>query len=285
MLNFQIERLCSFIPPSRKSSVFPCIVVFSVLAIFLPISANADFDHSHWDGLLKKHVLVLRGGEATQVNYDGMLQDRIELAAYLESIGTVTREEFDAWSQAEQLAFLINTYNAWTVELILSEYPGLRSIRQIGFLPFSAWRRKTVNLFDESYSLDEVEHGMIRGWGIYNEPRIHFAVNCAAIGCPALRAEAYQGDSLEQQLEDNTRLFLSDRSRNYFENGQLFVSRIFDWYEEDFEQGWQGINSVSEFLKDFAIELELDSDTIRLLDQERVRIRYLRYDWDLNKVQ
>ena len=285
MLNLRFSRFSSYFLLPGRASILPIVTVFAVLVILLPIGANADFDHSRWDELLKKHVVVLEQGQATQVNYAGMLQDRNVLAAYLETTGTVARVEFDTWNQSMQLAFLINTYNAWTVELILTEYPDLRSIRQIGFLPFSAWRRKIVILFDDKYSLDEVEHGMIRGWGIYKEPRIHFAVNCAAIGCPALRAEAYVGEFLERQLEDNTKLFLSDRSRNYIENGQLFISSIFDWYEEDFEQGWQGINSVSEFLKRYADELELNADAIKLLEQERIRIRHLGYDWDLNKVQ
>ena len=260
-------------------------ITFTILLIIFPIGVNAEFDHGSWNELLKKHVVVLDDGQATQVNYEAMLKDRITITQYLEELANVSRVEFDAWSSPEQLAFLINAYNAWTVELILREYPGLRSIRQIGFLPFSAWRRKIVWLFDEQHSLDEVEHGMIRGWGIYNEPRIHFAVNCAAIGCPALRAEAYLGKSLDQQLEENTKLFLSDRTRNYYLDGQLYVSNIFNWYEEDFEQGWRGINSVSEFLLNYVTELGLDSDGILFLEQERIRIRHLRYDWHLNKVQ
>ena len=260
-------------------------LTFSVLLIILPLGVNAEFDHTSWNELLKKHVVVLADGQATQVNYEAMLKDRIAITLYLEELASISRGEFDAWSSSEQLAFLINAYNAWTVELILSEYSDLRSIRQIGLLPFSAWRRKIVRLFDEQHSLDEVEHGMIRGWGIYNEPRIHFAVNCAAIGCPALRAEAYLGKSLDQQLEENTKLFLSDRTRNYYLDGQLYVSSIFDWYEEDFEQGWHGINSVSEFLLNYVTELGLDADSILFLEQERIRIEYLRYDWDLNKVQ
>jgi len=78
---------------------------------------------------------------------------------------------------------------------------------------------------------------------------------------------------------------LSDRTRNYFLNGQLYVSSIFDWYEEDFEQGWRGINSVSEFLLNYVTELGLDLEEISFLEQERIQIRHLRYDWDLNKVQ
>ena len=260
-------------------------LTFVVLLIIFPPGVNAEFDHESWNELLKKHVVVLADGQATQVNYEALLTDRMMLAQYLEELANISRGEFDAWTTSEQLAFLIKAYNAWTVELILSEYSGLRSIRQIGLLPFSAWRRKIVRLFGEQHSLDEVEHGMIRGWGIYNEPRIHFAVNCAAIGCPPLRAEAYLGKSLDQQLEKNTKLFLSDRTRNYYFDGQLYVSSIFNWYEEDFEQGWRGINSVSEFLLNYVTDLDLDSDGIKFLEQGRIRLKYLRYDWDLNKVQ
>lgn len=259
-----------------------------VAAIFFTSSVASvcvysQIDHAQWDDLLKQHVRVIDNGQATQVDYNGMLADRAKLQTYLNQISAVERREFDSWNQSDQLAFLINTYNAWTVELILTEYPGLRSIRQIGWLPFSAWRRNIVLLFGDEVSLDDVEHGMIRGWGIYNEPRIHFAVNCAAIGCPALRAEAYVGESLDRQLEDNTKLFLQDRSRNYFSNGQLYVSSIFDWYEEDFEQGWQGIDSVSEFLSNYAAELELPLEVLPQLEQNAIRIRYLDYDWDLNR--
>ena len=101
---------------------------------------------------------------------------------------------------------------------------------------------------------------MIREWGIYNEPRIRFAVNCPAIGCPFLRAEAYIPERLEEQLEDNTKLFLADKSRNYFDNGQLYISSIFDWYADDFEKGWERINSVSQFLYSYAKELNLGQE-------------------------
>ena len=246
------------------------------------INAYGNFDNALWNALLKEHVRVIDGGQATQVNYGGMLADRDRLRIYLDQIAEVKRDDFDNWQQSEQLAFLINTYNAWTVELVLTEYPDLGSIRQIGLFPFSAWRRNIVNLFGKHVSLGDVEHGMIRGWGIYNEPRIHFAVNCAAIGCPALRAEAYVGHRLERQLEENTKLFLQDRSRNYFSEGRLYVSRIFDWYREDFEQGWLGVNSVSEFLASYANEIELTENGLSQLEQNDIHIRYLRYDWDLN---
>lgn len=188
-------------------------------------------------------------------------------------------------AREEQLAFLINAYNAWTVKLILDEYPGIESIRNIGFFPGAAWRRKIVVLFGDRISLDDLEHDMIRDWPQYREPRIHFAVNCAAIGCPPLRVEAYEGATLNQQLEANTSLFLADRNRNYLEGDTLYVSRIFDWYQEDFEKGWQGVDSVEQFLVQYAEELGLSAQHVEDLLSGTIKIRHLRYDWGLNQLQ
>ena len=173
--------------------------------------------------------------------------DRDQLADYLGQLAAVSSREFQQWSRADRLAFLINTYNAWTVELILTEYPDISSIRDLGSLFRSPWSRRFVSLFGEMVSLDHIEHELIRGPDGFQEPRIHFAVNCASVGCPALRQEAYVGDRLESQLEDATGRFLADRSRNRLDGDVLRVSEIFDWYEEDFEQGWRGwvMNSVS----------------------------------------
>lgn len=258
---------------------------FLLTLVFLPIAALADFDHGDWDNLLREHVKERGGGVATQVDYGGMASDRSKIRTYLSKLSAVSRSDFDAWSEPAQLAFLINAYNAWTVDLILDDYPDIDSIRDIGFLLSSAWNQDVANLFGESVTLDEIEHEMIRGWGIYNEPRIHFAVNCAAIGCPALRGEAYTQERLEMQLDDSTKKFLSDRSRNYLDNGRIYISRIFDWYEEDFEQGWGGVNSVGEFLANYSAELALDTQTAQELRVGDIRIRYLRYDWGLNDIR
>ena len=174
---------------------------------------------------------------------------------------------------------------ASTIDVILEEYPDIDSIRDIGFFLSSAWNQDFASLFGEPVTLDEIEHEIIRGWGRYNEPRIHFAVNCAAIGCPALRAEAFISEKLEMQLEDSTVKFLSDRSRNYFDNGRMYVSSIFDWYKEDFEKGWGGVDSVAEFLARYAAELELDSAIENQLRADDIRIRHLKYDWGLNDTQ
>lgn len=256
-----------------------------VLALCLvPMTAVAEFDHGPWDRLLTAHVRVFDSGRVTAVDYPAMAAARPRLRGYLEDLAAVSRAEFDGWSRAAQLAFLINAYNAWTVDLILSEYPGIDSIRDIGFLPGAAWRRDIVSLFGEQVSLDDVEHGMIRGWDRFQEPRIHFAVNCAAIGCPALRPEAYVASRLDAQLDDGTRLFLADRSRNYLDGDTAYLSRIFDWYEQDFERGWQGVNSVHEFLSRYGDALGANPSQQTGLASGTLRLRYLDYDWGLNAI-
>ncbi|MEC8331598.1 MAG: hypothetical protein VXZ69_04600 [Pseudomonadota bacterium] len=106
-----------------------------------------DFSHKSWDDLLTRFVKLSADGTASRVDYEGFAKSRPKLAAYLDELATVSEVDFDRWSVAEQLAFLINAYNAWTVELILERYPGIESIRGIGFLPGAAWRLKVVELF------------------------------------------------------------------------------------------------------------------------------------------
>ena len=257
-----------------------------ILALILLFGSNQmlnAFDHTAWDKLLRENITVINGGQVTQVDYDGFLHQRSELQEYLMNLSEIQKVDFDGWGEGTRLAFLINAYNAWTIELVLTRYPNLRSIRQIGLLPISAWRKDIVELFDTKYSLDEVEHGMIRAEGIYNEPRIHFAVNCAAIGCPALRPEAFVGEKLEEQLEESTKLFLADKTRNYSDGGKLYISSVFDWYGEDFEKGWQGINSVAQFLYLYAEELRLDEEMKEKLFTNQLELHYLKYDWNLNR--
>lgn len=260
--------------------------VAKLVLIFAILPANqalAEFDHELWDGLLKRHVVSADGGMTTRVDYAGMRSGNAELEEYLDNIASVSRREFEQWDASEQLAFLINTYNAATVQLVLTEFPELDSIRDIGFLFNSPFRRNFVSLFAEQVSLDDIEHEMIRRWPQFEEPRIHFAVNCAAVSCPPLRAEAYRGTSLNAQLDANTRLFLSNREINFLSGNTLWVSRIFDWYGDDFSRGWSGINSLEEFLADYADALGLNTEQAALLAGGKIRIRFTPYNWSLNR--
>ncbi|MDT8385604.1 MAG: DUF547 domain-containing protein [Gammaproteobacteria bacterium] len=258
--------------------------LFTLLLLAQTITAQAAaFAHANWDALLKKHVVSIQNGQATQVDYDGMMKDRAQLKRYLSATSNVIRTTFDDWSKEEQLAFLINAYNAWTVELILSGYPNIESIKDLGSFFQSPWKKAFIPLLGETRSLDDIEHGLIRGSGRYNDPRIHFAVNCASIGCPALRPDAYLAEKLDQQLDEATRLFLSDRTRNRRENDTLYVSSIFKWYRADFEHGWRGAESLEQFLSLYSNPLSLDGTAQRLLLSGSMDVEFLAYNWRLNR--
>lgn len=255
-----------------------------LLSCCIATAQAAAFDHGVWDGLLQRHVVTLAQGQATEVDYAGMARERARLKTYLHALTAVKPAEYRQWRKPDQLAFLINAYNAWTVELVLTRYPELDSIKDIGGIFSSPWKKRFIPLLGETRSLDDIEHGLIRAEGVFEEPRIHFAVNCASVGCPALRSEAYVGARLESQLEDATRRFLADRSRNRFnpKTRRLEVSKIFDWYQQDFERGWGGYTDISQFFARHA-DVLADTDDVRmLLRAGRISLTYLDYDWTLN---
>lgn len=250
------------------------------LSLLLLSSQAMAFDHSRWNALLQQYVQSQRGGVATAVDYDGIAANREALQAYLDSLSAVTQPEFNTFSRNEKLAFLINAYNAFTVELILLENQP-DSIRDIGNIFSSPWDKAFFSLLGESRTLDELEHELIRGNPTLMDPRIHFAVNCASIGCPALRASAYTGVQLDAQLEDGTRQFLSDKQRNRYndERDALEVSKIFDWYEDDFEDA---AGSLSHYLLQYSDTLGIPANRQKALDDGDMEVQFLPYDWSLN---
>lgn len=254
-----------------------------ILCCMLTSSVYADgVDHSIWDALLSEHVRVFEGGKATQIDYSGFKTEQKRLETYLEMLSKIDFDDFKRWSRAERLAFLVNAYNAWTVKLILTAYPDLESIKDLGGFFQTPWEKEFIPLFNQTITLDHIEHDLIRGSEEFNEPRIHFAVNCASIGCPALRNEAYTAEKLERQLQEQTILFLSDKSRNYLDNSTLYVSPIFKWYQEDFESGWRAINSLRELFALYAPSLGLKEQQKTALQRGEFKIRFLDYDWSLN---
>lgn len=244
------------------------------------------FDHTHaaWTGLLARHVRLLRGGQASAVSYAGFRTDRAALQRYLDALAQVGTPAFATFTPARQQAFLINAYNAATIELILTRYPDLASIKDLGTLLSSPWKPKRVALLGGKVSLDDIEHGMLRARGRYDDPRVHFAVNCASVGCPMLREEAFVGERLDAQLDEQARRFMADRTRNRWDaaRGRLALSKLFDWYGEDFRLGHRGIASLPAFAARHA-DLLADAPA----DRERIRagqaqIVFLDYDWALN---
>ncbi|MFN0313591.1 MAG: DUF547 domain-containing protein [Burkholderiales bacterium] len=257
---------------------------FFIALLFWAGNAFAAFDHAHpqWDALLKQHVVLIQNGNATEVKYEAFKRERATLKSYLAALSAVSQEEFNGWSKPQQLAFLINAYNAFTVELILTRYPDIESIQDFGKFINNPWKKKFFSLFGKQRNLDEIEHGMIRAEGVYDDPRIHTAVNCASIGCPALRNEAYVATRLDEQLEDSLKRFLSDHSRNRFSRGTLEVSKIFDWYGKDFAKGFRGAKSLNAFLSAYASVLSDKPEDQARIQDGKAPIRFLDYDWALN---
>jgi len=252
------------------------------LAVGVGGAFGAGFDHGYagWDALLRAHVAWNDRGVASGVDYAGIARDRAQLRAVLEGFSALGHDEYAGFSREQKLAFLLNAYNAFTIELVLTRYPDLRSIKELGFLFRSPWQKRFFALLGEERSLDDVEHGMIRAPGVFDEPRIHFVAVCASVGCPALRPEAFTAMRLEAQLEDSTRRFLRDRTRNRFRAATLEVSRIFDWYEEDFEKSSAG--SRRAFLARYAEALAAAAGDAGAIQQGRYTLRFLEYDWKLN---
>lgn len=271
----------------KKILITALLTLTTILAFGMAanLATAAEFDHSAWNGLLQKNVALIKNGQASQVDYEAMLKERAQLQKYLAQLSAVSAGEFARWPKAERLAFLLNAYNAFTVDLVLTRYPKLKSIKDIGSLIQSPWKKRFVPLLGGTRSLDDIEQGMIRKSGEYNEPRIHFAANCASVGCPALRNEAYTGALLDTQLEIATKNFLSDHSRNRYnaQTNRLEVSKIFDWYKQDFESGWHGWNSLNDFFAHYADKLTDTQEARQAVAAGNVDVDFLDYNWNLNR--
>ncbi len=245
-------------------------LVTALLLLLARPSAAAEFDQTH-SGLAR--VLSANVTNAG-VAYARLKANPDELDAYLGQIAAIAPAEFATWERSDRLALLLNLYNAETLRLIREEYP-VKSIRSLGTLPGAAWRRLVVRFGGEIMSLSHLENEVIRKE--YGEPRIHFALVCAARGCPPLRTEPYVGAKLTQQLDDQARRFLATSEKNRFDTttGVLWLSPIFKWYESDFTQA---AGSLKAYVVPF-----LAPDLAQALESAPgVKIRFTNYDWGLN---
>ncbi|MBW1734041.1 MAG: DUF547 domain-containing protein [Deltaproteobacteria bacterium] len=236
--------------------------VLSFLITGLAGAALQKVDNRIYQELLEKYV---RNG---QVDYRGFKEEEKELDRYLEVLEQVDSE---ALSRDDRFAFYINAYNAWTIKLILTGYPDVKSIKDLGSFFRSPWKKKICRIDGEVISLDQIEHGILRPR--FKDPRVHFAINCAAKGCPPLRSVPYEGTNLDQQLDEMAAAFINDPSRNRLERNTLYASRIFDWFEEDL-----GGDIIGFFLKYARDGLKKNLERQR----EDIKIRHLDYDWTLN---
>ena len=231
-----------------------------------------DHTHSRWNDILKKYVSP--SNSKSSFKYKELSKNSTILNKYLDELSTISEKEFNQWNRDQQIAFLINAYNAFTIRLILDNYP-VTSIKKIGSFFSSPWKIQFFTLFGAKQNLDNIEHDILRKR--YREPRIHFAVNCASIGCPALRAEAFVAEKLNAQLSEQTQNFLNDKSRNYIDGEILYLSKIFDWFKEDFTFSDPTVQSfVSKYISS-------EPSSLNKLKSNQFKIKYTPYDWNLNE--
>jgi hypothetical protein len=262
------------------------MLFFCSALVLAQLSHAVAFDHNHkgLSDVLQSTVAWNKAGTATQVNYAALKAAPAALNTYTQSLSAVTAQEFAGFSKLQRRAFLINAYNAFTLQLILTKYPNLKSIKDLGSLFKSPWKQTFFTLLGQKTALDDIEHTLLRGASDYDDPRIHFAVNCASIGCPALRPEAYVASRLDQQLFDQTQRFLRDRTRNHYDaaSSTLFLSSIFDWYGDDFNRGFLGAPSLAAFLAGYGGSLGLSNTQLAQLKRGEVEFDFGDYDWQLN---
>lgn len=256
-------------------------IIFTFSLFFSKVHAGKDpskFDHRYTFYTQVLRNVVVQQGKQTRVNYKKLGKDLIDLNKSLERFSKVKPNEYNHWTDDQKLAFLINVYNAFTLKLVVDN-PGIKSLKDLGsiFNPYKAWKIDFIPLFQKKISLDTVEHEMIRK--LFNEPRIHFAVNCASISCPPILATPFFPETLDQQLESATKDFLQDKERNYFDmvKNKIFLSKIFKWYGDDFRKSG---NTLEKFIAPYLIN---DKMTQRKIINGEIKIEFLDYNWNLNK--
>ena len=253
-------------------------------------SATGTFNYTSYAGLLRDYVDA-RG----LVDYRGLSSQTAQLKTFVRQLDQVKEDRYHTWSEPDKIAFWINAYNALTLRVILDNYPiesslfgsllyPKNSIRQIP----GVWDRLTFGVMGQGLTLNQIEHEILRQE--FDEPRLHMALVCAALGCPPLRAEPYQGPILDRQLDDQTRRFLTDAEKFRIDRqkGRVLLSSIFKWYGQDFSSFDAGQGTLTHHGPDRAgvlgfVRRYLPADQQQFLSTGRYKIDYLDYDWSLNE--
>jgi len=243
----------------------------AALAVLIPAcggsvdaAAAPPVDNSIYAELLTKYVVN------GHVDYAGLKRDEARLDQYLKVLEQVDPERLP---REEQFAFYINAYNAWTIKLILTGYPGVKSIKDLGSLLQSPWKKEFVRINGKTLTLDDIEHTILRPR--FKDPRVHFAIVCASKSCPPLIAEPYLGAVLDAQLNRSTRDFLNTPANYRLDRNTFRVSSIFKWFAEDFNKDVVGF-----YLKFAQGELKEKLQAGR----DRIDVSYMDYDWSRNGV-
>lgn len=228
------------------------------------ISESKPISHAAWTSLLQNNV-----AENGMVNYQGFIDSKEELNNYLDIVSS-NHPNLKNWNKNQIKAYWINAYNAFTVKLIIDNYP-IKSIKELGGIIYrvnTSWDKKFIFIENQEYGLNNIEHNILRG--SYTDPRIHFTINCASLSCPKLLDVAYTADYLDKQLDQAAVRFINDQQRNKIKKEKVELSRIFKWFKSDFKDN----GSLIDFINTYS-EIEIDSDG---------DVDFLEYDWRLNDV-
>jgi len=218
-------------------------------------SAPKKVSYAVWDGLLRKHVT-----SSGKVNYKGFKQDRAKLEGFLNEISSNPPQ--NAWSRNDKMVYWINAYNAYTVKLIIDNYP-LKSITNLN----NPWKTAFIKIGGKSYTLDQIENSILRPQ--FQDARIHFAVNCASKSCPKLLNEAFSASKVGSQMDKLARAYVNDPMHNAISAGKVEISKIFEWYKEDFLKD----GSIIDYLNKYS----------KVKIKSNAKVSYKEYNWNLNE--
>lgn len=272
--------------------VIAAIIGFGMLLLAADATGiiSEGFEYDDYDAVLETYV-----NDQGMVNYEELKTDRERLDAFAATIATLDPKVYDQWTENQKIAFWINAYNVLTLQTIINHYPiqpsflaSLRfpknSIRQIP----GVWDELQFAVMGRKMTLDEIEHETLRK--NFNEPRIHMALVCAAMGCPPLRNEPFTGQGLDAQLDDQTRRFLENPQKFRIDpvNSRVYLSPIFKWFGKDFiktygtDEKFAGRNEAERAVLNF-ISGHIDEDVAKYLATGEYDLEYLDYDWSLNE--
>ena len=269
---------------SLKTIVFTCISLLMFTSVIAKASdsteyqqwlssnnANAEIiDHQIWHKILKTYIQADHSGINLFAYAQVTKKDKMALDTY---INNLSKLDPTSYSRSEQMPYWINLYNAATIQLVLNNYP-IDSITELGETPdsFGPWNDKILSVNTQALSLNNIEHDILRA--NWQDKHIHYAVNCASFSCPNLMAEAFTADNLARLLKQGAKDYINHPRGTKFENGQLKMSSIFEWYKVDF--GGNNQDLVAHF-KDYA-----DKKLLKRLSGYKGEISH-DYNWSLNQ--
>lgn len=234
---------------------------------------KAKIDHSAWQAILNRYLNAKHRSGINRFNYAKLKANRTDKRKLNRYLSSLQKLDPRRYSKAEQKAYWINFYNALTVKVVLDNYP-VKSITKIhkGWFAFGPWDDVHAKVAGKKLTLNNIEHGILRP--IWRDNRIHYAVNCASLGCPNLAPKAYTAANTDKLLEQAAKDYINHPRGVQFKNGKLLLSSIYDWYKVDFGGNKR---SLIKHLRKYA-----NSKLAKRLQGYKGSIDY-HYDWKLNK--